>query len=136
MLKIIIDQISCCESVSISMASFLSRCLDKVKSWIHWSWTYLWAVWFMLVIFVVYILRGPLKLSENLSYGKSRGCTMTYCCEYICQHGKYFCKIDVYYDCTSLFVFSLTFPADTCSANKKSPFVRRFDLCVKKKRCA
>ncbi|XP_069142276.1 suppressor of tumorigenicity 7 protein homolog isoform X2 [Argopecten irradians] len=50
------------------MAGFLSRCLEKVKSWIHWSWTYLWAVWFMLVIFVVYILRGPLKLSENLSY--------------------------------------------------------------------
>ncbi|OWF55732.1 suppressor of tumorigenicity 7 protein homolog isoform X4 [Mizuhopecten yessoensis] len=50
------------------MAGFLSRCLEKVKSWIHWSWTYLWAVWFMLVIFVVYILRGPLKLSENFSY--------------------------------------------------------------------
>lgn len=51
------------------MAGFLSRIFEKVKSWIHWSWTYLWAVWFILVVFVVYILRGPLKLTENLSYG-------------------------------------------------------------------
>ncbi|XP_063436973.1 suppressor of tumorigenicity 7 protein homolog isoform X1 [Mytilus trossulus] len=50
------------------MAGFLSRIFEKVKSWIHWSWTYLWAVWFILVVFVVYILRGPLKLTENLSY--------------------------------------------------------------------
>lgn len=28
------------------------------------------AVWVVLVVFVVYILRGPLKLSENFSYGK------------------------------------------------------------------
>jgi hypothetical protein len=52
------------------MAGFLSRIFEKVKSWIHWSWTYLWAAWFILVVFVVYILRGPLKLTENLSYGK------------------------------------------------------------------
>ncbi|XP_078340045.1 suppressor of tumorigenicity 7 protein homolog isoform X2 [Crassostrea virginica] len=50
------------------MAGFLSRCIEKIKSWIHWSWTYLLAVWVVLVVFVVYILRGPLKLSENLSY--------------------------------------------------------------------
>ncbi|XP_078340087.1 suppressor of tumorigenicity 7 protein-like isoform X2 [Crassostrea virginica] len=55
-----------------SMAGFLSRCIEKIKSWIHWSWTYLLAVWVwvVLVVFVVYILRGPLKLSENLSYVK------------------------------------------------------------------
>lgn len=52
------------------MAGFMSRGFDKVKTWIAWSWTYLWAVWFALVIFVVYVLRGPLKLSENFSYGK------------------------------------------------------------------
>ena len=51
------------------MAGFLSRTFDKMKSWIAWSWAYLWAVWIILVIFVVYILRGPLKLSENVSYG-------------------------------------------------------------------
>lgn len=50
------------------MAGFLSRCIEKIKSWIHWSWTYLLAVWVVLVVFVVYILRGPLKLSENFSY--------------------------------------------------------------------
>ncbi|XP_061178969.1 suppressor of tumorigenicity 7 protein homolog isoform X2 [Saccostrea echinata] len=50
------------------MAGFLSRCTEKIKSWIHWSWTYLLAVWVVLVVFVVYILRGPLKLSENFSY--------------------------------------------------------------------
>ncbi|XP_041348529.1 suppressor of tumorigenicity 7 protein homolog isoform X2 [Gigantopelta aegis] len=36
---------------------------EKFKSWIAWSWTYLWAVWFILVVFVIYILRGPLKLT-------------------------------------------------------------------------
>ncbi|KAL5015299.1 hypothetical protein ScPMuIL_009569 [Solemya velum] len=50
------------------MAGFLSRICEKVKYGIQWSWTYLWTVWFVLVIFVVYILRGPLKLSENISY--------------------------------------------------------------------
>lgn len=51
------------------MAGFLSRFCGQIKGWIQWSWTYLWAVWFMLVVFVIYILRGPLKLSENVSYG-------------------------------------------------------------------
>ncbi|XP_050414898.1 suppressor of tumorigenicity 7 protein homolog [Patella vulgata] len=46
------------------MAGFLSRFFDKLKSWIAWSWTYLWAVWFILVMFVIYILRGPLKLTS------------------------------------------------------------------------
>ncbi|XP_060602149.1 suppressor of tumorigenicity 7 protein-like, partial [Ruditapes philippinarum] len=50
------------------MAGFLSRFCGQIKGWIQWSWTYLWAVWFMLVVFVIYILRGPLKLSENMSY--------------------------------------------------------------------
>lgn len=50
------------------MAGFLSRFCGKIKGWIQWSWSYLWAVWFLLVVFVVYILRGPLKLSENISY--------------------------------------------------------------------
>ena len=57
------------EDVLSSMAGFLSRICGKIKGWIQWSWSYLWAVWFLLVVFVVYILRGPLKLSENISYG-------------------------------------------------------------------
>ncbi len=60
--------------------------LSKLKDWIVWSWTYLWAFWFLLVsadwytamvpfslplsilqvVFVVYYLRGPLKIGENL----------------------------------------------------------------------
>jgi hypothetical protein len=42
---------------------------DRIKSLIAWSWTYLWAVWFILVVFVIIILRGPLKISENVAYG-------------------------------------------------------------------
>ena len=53
-----------------NMAGVISRAFDKIKSWIGWLWTYLWLLWFMLVVFVVYILRGPLKLGENLTYGK------------------------------------------------------------------
>ncbi|VDP11005.1 unnamed protein product [Soboliphyme baturini] len=39
---------------------------SRLKSWITWSWTYLWAVWFLLVIALVYILRVPLKISDSL----------------------------------------------------------------------
>ena len=42
---------------------------DRIKTWIAWSWTYLWAFWFILVMFVVYVLRGPLKIGENVAYG-------------------------------------------------------------------
>ena len=54
----------------LNMAGVLSRLFEQIKTWIAGSWTYLWAFWFILVIFLVYILRGPLKLGENLSYGK------------------------------------------------------------------
>jgi len=47
--------------------------LRRIKSWIVWSWTYLWAFWFLLVLFVIYYLRGPLKISENIGMGN--GCT-------------------------------------------------------------
>uniref|UniRef100_T1IZ41 Protein ST7 homolog n=1 Tax=Strigamia maritima TaxID=126957 RepID=T1IZ41_STRMM len=47
------------------MAWLMSGVLDKIKSWIAWSWSYLCALWFVLVIFLIYILRGPLKISEN-----------------------------------------------------------------------
>lgn len=62
-------------------------CLSKLKDWIVWSWTYLWAFWFLLVrdtrctavpstgltfaslqvVFVLYYLRGPLKIGENVN---------------------------------------------------------------------
>lgn len=41
--------------------------LNKLKTWIVWSWTYLWAFWFLLVVFVIYYLRGPLRIGENIA---------------------------------------------------------------------
>merc|ERR1712227_903722 len=40
--------------------------VTKTKDLIVWSWSYLWAFWFLLVAFVIFYLRGPLKISENL----------------------------------------------------------------------
>ncbi len=54
------------------MAGLLTRFFDAIKAWIAWSWRYLWAAWFCLVVFVVYMLRGPLKLGENFNYGECR----------------------------------------------------------------
>jgi len=51
------------------MADFLRKMFDKIKIWIAWLWTYLWALWFLLVVFVVYILRGPLRIGENFTSG-------------------------------------------------------------------
>ncbi|GAB6027084.1 Suppressor of tumorigenicity 7 protein [Chamberlinius hualienensis] len=48
------------------MAGFVSSVLNHIKRWVAWSWAYLWTLWFLLVIFVVYMLRGPLKVGENL----------------------------------------------------------------------
>ncbi|EYB84182.1 hypothetical protein Y032_0322g2458 [Ancylostoma ceylanicum] len=45
--------------------------LSKVKSWLTWSWTYLWALWFLLVVVLVYILRGPLKITESIENASS-----------------------------------------------------------------
>lgn len=45
--------------------------LEQLKSCIVWSWTYLWTVWFFVVLFLVYILRVPLKINDNLSAGKA-----------------------------------------------------------------
>ncbi|XP_013779198.1 suppressor of tumorigenicity 7 protein homolog isoform X2 [Limulus polyphemus] len=41
--------------------------VSAIKSWISWSWTYLWILWFTLVIFLIYVLRGPLRISENIT---------------------------------------------------------------------
>ncbi|VDO28969.1 unnamed protein product [Onchocerca flexuosa] len=40
--------------------------ITQLRSWVTWSWTYLWALWFLLVIALVYILRGPLHITESL----------------------------------------------------------------------
>lgn len=41
--------------------------MSNIKRWLSWSWTYLWLLWFILVIFLVYVLRGPLRISENIA---------------------------------------------------------------------
>ncbi|VDM64422.1 unnamed protein product, partial [Angiostrongylus costaricensis] len=45
--------------------------LARVKSWLTWSWTYLWALWFLLVVLLIYILRGPLKITESIENASS-----------------------------------------------------------------
>uniref|UniRef100_A0A8D2DDH3 Suppressor of tumorigenicity 7 protein n=1 Tax=Sciurus vulgaris TaxID=55149 RepID=A0A8D2DDH3_SCIVU len=49
------------------MAEAAAGFLEQLKSCIVWSWTYLWTVWFFVVLFLVYILRVPLKINDNLS---------------------------------------------------------------------
>lgn len=53
------------------MAEAGSGFLEHLKSCIVWSWTYLWTVWFFIVLFLVYILRVPLKINDNFSTGKA-----------------------------------------------------------------
>ena len=64
----------------------LMSVLNKLKDFVVWSWTYLWAFWFLLVsaafscqklsrrtsllfqvTFVLYYLRGPLRIAENVT---------------------------------------------------------------------
>ncbi|XP_067041345.1 protein ST7 homolog [Acropora muricata] len=47
--------------------SGVQRSFSKIKQWVGWSWTYLWGFWFLLVIFLLYVLRTPLRLKENLN---------------------------------------------------------------------
>ncbi|XP_075414707.1 suppressor of tumorigenicity 7 protein isoform X1 [Tenrec ecaudatus] len=49
------------------MAEAGTGLLEQIKSCVVWSWTYLWTVWFFIVLFLVYILRVPLKINDNLS---------------------------------------------------------------------
>lgn len=50
--------------------------LREVRNWIIWSWTYLWALWGLPLVFSLYYLRVPLKLGENFAMGK---CCSIYC---------------------------------------------------------
>lgn len=49
------------------MAGALSNFKSLVKRWLTWSWKYLWLLWFILVVFLIYLLRGPLKINENIT---------------------------------------------------------------------
>lgn len=48
---------------------------EKLKTWLSWSWTYIWALWFAMVLVLLYVLRSPLKLQETLSTGNRVGGT-------------------------------------------------------------
>lgn len=52
------------------MAGNVCRFFTKIKELIIWSWSYLWALWFLLVLSVVYYLRGPLKITDNIGMGE------------------------------------------------------------------
>ncbi|MCJ8729461.1 hypothetical protein PDJAM_G00106620 [Pangasius djambal] len=40
---------------------------EKLKSWLSCSWTYVCAVWFAMVLTMIYVLRSPLKLQESVA---------------------------------------------------------------------
>ncbi|CAF0940433.1 unnamed protein product [Brachionus calyciflorus] len=46
---------------------FISGLFNRIKNCFTWAWTYLWILWFILVVILFYILKGPLKLTENVS---------------------------------------------------------------------
>ncbi|XP_053110165.1 suppressor of tumorigenicity 7 protein isoform X2 [Hemicordylus capensis] len=50
-----------------NMAEAGAGFLEQLKSCIVWSWTYLWTLWFFVMLFLVYILRVPLKINDNLA---------------------------------------------------------------------
>jgi hypothetical protein len=62
-----------------NMAIF-SNIFEKIKTFISISWTYLCVLWFILVIILIYILKGPLKLTENVSTGSLLFILIFYCC--------------------------------------------------------
>ncbi|XP_048356610.1 suppressor of tumorigenicity 7 protein isoform X5 [Sphaerodactylus townsendi] len=49
------------------MAEVGAGFLEQLKSCIVWSWTSLWTLWFFAVLFLVYILKVPLKISDHLT---------------------------------------------------------------------
>lgn len=55
--------------LAVYISNRFQMVLNRLKSWLTWSWTYLWALWFILVLVLVYILRGPLKISESFENG-------------------------------------------------------------------
>ncbi|XP_028670383.2 suppressor of tumorigenicity 7 protein homolog isoform X1 [Erpetoichthys calabaricus] len=52
---------------STNMAEAGTGLLEQLKSCIVCSWTYLWTVWFFVMLFLVYILRVPLRINDNLT---------------------------------------------------------------------
>ncbi|KAG9352847.1 hypothetical protein JZ751_017423 [Albula glossodonta] len=40
--------------------------IDKLTSWLSWSWTYICFIWFAMVLIMLYVLWSPLKLQESI----------------------------------------------------------------------
>lgn len=59
---------------------------EKLKSWLCWSWTYICALWFAMVLTMVYVLRSPLKLQETVNAGL---CFWSAVCMFTAQHWVY-----------------------------------------------
>ncbi len=49
---------------------FFKSLFVRTKTWLTWTWTYLWLLWVILIIILYYILKGPLKLSDKVPTGK------------------------------------------------------------------
>ncbi|XP_075930361.1 suppressor of tumorigenicity 7 protein isoform X3 [Petromyzon marinus] len=49
------------------MAEGAASLVERAKATLAWSWSYLWALWFLMVLLLVYILRAPLRINENIN---------------------------------------------------------------------
>jgi len=65
---------------------------EKLKSWLCWSWTYICALWFAMVLTMVYVLRSPLKLQETVNAGVCV-CLWSAVCMFTAQPRVYFCTL-------------------------------------------
>lgn len=63
---------------------------NRVKSVLLYSWTYLWLFWFLLIIVLIYVLRGPLKITESFENGKYWNITTASCFNLMFLASSYF----------------------------------------------
>lgn len=49
------------------MAGILKKAFDQIYIWLSWLWFYLVIIWIIMVVFMFYLLRRPLRLCENFS---------------------------------------------------------------------
>ena len=54
-----------------------STFFSKFQSWMLWSWRYLCGFWFLLIMLLVWVLRGPLKLRDNFILASATMATLT-----------------------------------------------------------
>jgi len=71
------DSLSNSNNVHPDIAVESNTVLAKVQSWISWSWRYLCGIWFLLIMLLVWVLRGPLRLKDNLNLASAAMATLT-----------------------------------------------------------